>query len=308
MLVAKPASALPRAESLIYPHNDDYPVANIFIVTLVAFLPLIGVSGCATQTDIQAEKQAREALRVQLADSKASMEDLRREIGKVRGEIDEVRYRLDRLARERVGSGPQLKILEDRIAVLEKQFRASEEPVSSPLPGPGEPLLRPGEPPITAGPPAPSPASPSSPAGPTTSETPSADRDLALAKEPLDVQDEYKLGLRAFTDQQYDKAIQQFRSFQRKYPNSDMADDAQYWIGESYFTQKDYNRAILEFNDVLKYRRGDKVPAALLRQAQAFLEIGDRTDARLILQKLASDYPSSEQAREARDRLQTLGR
>jgi tol-pal system protein YbgF len=129
-----------------------------------------------------------------------------------------------------------------------------------------------------------------------------------LSKEPADTQDEYKLALRAFSDQQYDRAVQQFRSFQRKYPNSDMADDAQYWIGESYFTQKDYNRAILEFNDVLKYRRGDRVPAALLRQAQAFLEIGDKTDARLILQKLVNDHPNSEQAREARDRLQTLGR
>jgi len=132
--------------------------------------------------------------------------------------------------------------------------------------------------------------------------------DPHLSKEPTEVQDEYKLALRALNDQQYDKAIQQFRNFQRKYPNSDMADDAQYLIGESYFAQKDYNRAILEFNDVLKYRRGDKIPAALLRQAQAFLEIGDRTDARLILQKLVNDYPNSEQAREAKDRLQTLGR
>ena len=85
-----------------------------------------------------------------------------------------------------------------------------------------------------------------------------------------------------------------------------MADDAQYWIGESYFSQKDYNRAILEFNDVLKYRKGDKVPAALLRQAQAFIEIGDKTDARLILQKLLNDHPNSEQARDAKERLQTL--
>jgi len=122
----------------------------------------------------------------------------------------------------------------------------------------------------------------------------------------MEVQDEYRAGLRAFQDQQFDKAVQQFRLFQRKYPNSEMADDAQYWIGESYFSQKDYNRAILEFNDVLKYRKGDKVPAALLRQAQAFIEIGDKTDARLILQKLLNDHPNSEQARDAKERLQAL--
>ena len=87
-----------------------------------------------------------------------------------------------------------------------------------------------------------------------------------------------------------------------------MADDAQYWIGESYFTRRDYSRAILEFNEVLKYRKGDRAPAALLRQAEAFVEIGDKTDARLILQKLLNDYPNSRQVKDAREQLQSLGR
>jgi TolA-binding protein len=50
------------------------------------------------------------------------------------------------------------------------------------------------------------------------------------------------------------------------------------------------------------------VPAALLRQAQAFLEIGDKTDARLIYQKLINDHPWSEEAQEARVQLQNLSR
>lgn len=283
-------------------------MGNFFVVTSVALLSIVWASGCATQTDIQAEQHARESLRSQIADNKASLEDARREIAKVRGDVEEIRYRLDRLANERVGSGPQIKILEDRIAALEKQFRPREEAMTPPptvtnelppLPQPAErpPVSRPGEPPPTSA------ALPPPSGGPGVIK-----EDPRLSKEPSEVQDEYKLALRALNDQQYDKAIQQFRNFQRKYPNSDMADDAQYLIGESYFDQKDYNRAILEFNDVLKYRRGDKIPAALLRQAQAFLEIGDRTDARLILQKLINDYPNSEQAKEAKDRLQTLGR
>jgi tol-pal system protein YbgF len=274
-------------------------VGNFFVVTFVALLSLVWASGCATQTDIQAEQQARESLRAQMADTKASQEDTRREITKVRGEVEEVRYRLDRLAKERVGSGPQVKILEDRIEALERQLRPREES-ATPLPSVAiePPLPKPVEPPSTAGLPPPS-------SGGTAG---GVREDTHLSREAPEAQDEYKLALRALNDQQYDKAVQQFRNFQRKYPNSDMADDAQYWIGESYFNQKDYNRAILEFNDVLKYRRGDKVPAALLRQAQAFLEIGDRTDARLILQKLVNDYPNSEQARDAKDRLQALGR
>lgn len=277
--------------------NADKPI--------VLMLPLfLWMGGCATQTDLQAEQRARESLRSQIvADNRSSLDEVRREIQKVRGEVEEVRYRLDRASKERVGTGPQLKLLEDRIAVLEKQFKTRlEEP----------PLTRPSETPAGLTPTEPTVGGASSPPPavgmiPPSSSTGSSGEG-ALSRESQEVQDEYKIGLRAFQEQQFDKAIPQFRSFQRKYPNSEMADDAQYWIGESYFNQKDYNRAILEFNDVLKYRKGDKLPAALLRQAQAFIEIGDKTDARLILQKLLNDHPGSEQAREAKDRLQALGR
>lgn len=276
------------------------------------------MSGCATQTDLQAEQRAREALRAQLvADNRASLDDMRREIQKVRGEVEEIRYRLDRTAKERIGTGPQLKVLEDRIAVLEKQLKArlEERPLSVTPPAGGSVDLPTPVRPSTETPGGQLPPDTATGGGSPTAPVPGGPpgtgvvrEDPGLSREPLEVQDEYKLGLRALQDQQYDKAIQQFRSFQRKYPSSEMADDAQYWIGESYFNQKDYNRAILEFNDVLKYRRGDKVPAALLRQAQAFIEIGDKTDARLILQKLLNDHPNSEQARDAKDRLQALGR
>jgi tol-pal system protein YbgF len=132
--------------------------------------------------------------------------------------------------------------------------------------------------------------------------------EVLLAKETPEAQEDYRGAWQSLHGQQYDKAIQQFRTFQRKNPSSELADDAQYWIGESYFTRRDYNRAILEYNDVLKYRKGDKVPPALLRQSQAFVEIGDKTDARLILQKLINDYPNSKQAKDAREKLQNLGR
>ena len=284
-------------------------MSNFLVVTLIALLPLFWANGCATQEDIQAVRRERDTLRAQVADNKASLDDVRREVEKVRGEVEEVRYRFDRIAKDHGGASPQVKLLEDRITALEKQFRLRGEEAAvppntmtgePPLPRSGESPLGPG--PVESAPPASSrpPVTPVAPRG--------SNEEIALAKEPPEAQDDYKLALRAFRDQQYDKAIQQFRTFQRKYPNSEMDDDAQYWIGESYFAQKDYNRAILEFNDVLKYRRGDRVPAALLRQAQAFLEIGDKTDARLILQKLVNDHPNSEQAREARDRLQTLVR
>jgi len=276
---------------------------------------LFWMSGCATQADLQAEQQMRDAMRSQLADSKATTDALRGEIDKVRGEVEELRHRLDRVAKARSATSPQLRTLEERMTALERQITVKPEEPPSALPLVG---LSPTPPrtseaglapvgtegtPTAALPPIPPPPPP-----PPPSLALPAEDEVALAKEPFEVQEEYRVSWLALSNQQYDKAIQQFRTFQRKNPTSEMADDAQYWIGESYFTRRDYNRAILEFNDVLKYRKGDKVPAALLRQSEAFVEIGDKTDARLILQKLINDYPNSRQAKDARERLQSLGR
>ncbi len=276
-----------------------------FVYNLLLFVAVF-VSGCATQADIQAVQRERDVLRAQVADNKVAVDSLRREIDQIRGEVEEVRHRLERVARERGGISPQVKLLEDRIAVLERQMRMRPMGEEAPPPTVGEPSLprpeAPGVSPEVARPPS-SPAAPVGPASPAA-----RPEETALAREPLEAQDEYRQGVRAMQERQYERAIQHFRTFQRKFPDSPLADDAQYWIGESYFLQRDYNRAILEFNDVLKYRKGDKVPAALLRQAQAFLEIGDRTDARLIYQKLINDHPKSEEAREAQAQLQNLSR
>ena len=258
-------------------------------------------------------------LRTQLANSRATNEAMQRDVEKMRGEVEELRYRVDRASKTRptvVASAPQVQNLEDRLAAVERQLSVRREN-STPVPHPAPvPPLAP--PPVTT-PPALSPATAEAPqvaAVPPLTSPPSpppvlslpVEDETLLAKEPPEAQEDYRGAWQSLHGQQYDRAIQQFRTFQRKNPASELADDAQYWIGESYFTRRDYNRAILEYNDVLKYRKGDKVPAALLRQSQAFVEIGDKTDARLILQKLINDHPNSRQAKDAREKLQNLGR
>jgi tol-pal system protein YbgF len=285
-------------------------VKTLQIVTPLLLLSFAGASGCATQNDVMEVQRDRDLVRSQLADSRASMDDIRREIERVRGEVEEVRNRVDRVAGEsNAARSSQLQSLEERLAMVEQQLSAAREAIRPPTPPPSTSAVVTPPPAVTAQEPDPSLAAltPPEPPQPPALSLPPED-EIVLAREPLEVQGEYRLAWQALRDQQYDRAIQQFRTFQRKNPASEMADDAQYWIGESYFSRRDYNRAILELNDVLKYRRGDKVPAALLRQAEAFVEIGDKSDARLILQKLVNDYPNSGQAKEAKERLQTIGR
>ncbi len=264
-----------------------------------ALCPLIllgfWLAGCATQADLQLVQNERKAIRTQVANTGASIDGLQRKVQQLQGQIEELRHRLAQVSKQESGTGPQLRNLEERLVALEGQMRSVRR---RPGDGPDESALSGLRPPTRSPtlpvPPRTPPSQPST-STPSTNDTP-------------ECQDLYRGAVRLFQDQEYNPAIQEFRTFQRRCPESQMADDAQYWIGESHYVQNDYNRAILEFNDVLSYRRGDRVAAALLRQAQAFLAIGDKTDARLILQKLVSDHPSAAETVEAQTMLQTLVR
>ena len=265
-----------------------------------ALCPLIllgfWLAGCATQADLQQVQSERRAIRTQVADTGASIDGLQRKVQQLQGQIEELRHGLTRVSKQESASVPQLRSLEKRLVALEGQMRSVRR---SPEYGAGEPAL-PSSRTQTSSPSLPFEVPPS---GSIPPRVPTAD-----SQDTPECQDLYRGAVRLFQDQKYNPAIQEFRTFQRRCPESQMADDAQYWIGESHYVRNDYNRAILEFNDVLSYRRGDRVAAALLRQAQAFLAIGDKTDARLILQKLVSDHPSAAQTVEAQTMLQTLGR
>lgn len=102
-------------------------------------------------------------------------------------------------------------------------------------------------------------------------------------------------------------ARRKFEAFLKQYPNTELSDNAQFWIGETYYLKKDYEKAILEYEKAItKYPEGDKVPAALYKQALAFLELGDKTNARNLLKKVIERYPSSDQAQIAKKKLETI--
>jgi tol-pal system protein YbgF len=118
----------------------------------------------------------------------------------------------------------------------------------------------------------------------------------------------YDDGVRSFVEQQYEDSIQYFRNFIHADSTSAYADDAQYWIGESYLRRSMYSNAIKEFNQVvLRYGSGDKAAPALLKLAQVFSKIGDQVDARLSLQKLVNRYPGTSEATQAYGMLQQMG-
>ena len=117
----------------------------------------------------------------------------------------------------------------------------------------------------------------------------------------------YELNLTLYQGGKYEEAIAGFKNFLSKYPRSNLADNAQFWIGECYMSLGKYEQAILAYQDVMKkYSKGNKVPGSMLRQAIAFYEIKDKTSAKLLLKKLIKRYPKSKEAAIAKKKLKTI--
>ncbi len=119
--------------------------------------------------------------------------------------------------------------------------------------------------------------------------------------------DIYKDAYETFHKGDLEGARRKFEAFLKQYPNTELSDNAQYWIGETYYLKKDFERAILEYEKaIVKYPEGDKIPAALFKQALAFLDLGDKANARNLLKRVIEKYPRSEQAEMAKKKLETI--
>lgn len=124
----------------------------------------------------------------------------------------------------------------------------------------------------------------------------------ALIEDPRSA---YEAAYLEVTRGHYDLAADAFEAFIRKFPTSDLTDNATYWIGECRYAQRDFNRAVEAFVRLIDtYPNADKVPAAMLKLGYAFAEIGDTAAARRHLQGLVDQFPDTDEAAKARERLE----
>jgi tol-pal system protein YbgF len=96
-------------------------------------------------------------------------------------------------------------------------------------------------------------------------------------------------------------------AFASKYPDHKLLPNVFYWKGEAFYAEKDYENAILSFQDVVdKYPGGDKAPDAMYKQGLSFLALKDRKNARILFELVQSKYPKSPAASLARQKLTEL--
>jgi tol-pal system protein YbgF len=134
-----------------------------------------------------------------------------------------------------------------------------------------------------------------------------AGQDAPRARSVPDANSLYEQGLTYYNGGQYDLGIQAFQQYLQYYSDTDLASNAQFYIGECYYSEGDYKKAIEQYNQcVERYPTGNKLAAAQLKKGYALLELGQTQAGARELRSLVERYPNSREAELARQRLKKL--
>jgi tol-pal system protein YbgF len=230
----------------------------------------------------QIEKEQQ--LRSQYAELYATVDRLQEQIQLLQGKIEEKEYRQKNMLSGDTGDSVEAKIanLEQSSLAIKERLLRIEEYLA--LDGAAKKATS-------------AKAVPEKPPAKDKVETPPAKE---MAENEL-----YAKAKQDFDNGELDVARSGFQEFIKRYPKSAIADSAQFWVGEIYYRQKWYEKAILEYQKVIEnYPKGNKVQASLLKQGFSFFNLGDKSNARLILKELINKYPSSNEAKIAKQKLE----
>jgi tol-pal system protein YbgF len=118
----------------------------------------------------------------------------------------------------------------------------------------------------------------------------------------------YSNGLRDITSGKYDLARQEFLDYLKYYSDTDLASNAQFYLGEIAYAQKQYQDAVAEYDKVLTvYPKSFKLAPARLKKGMALIDLGQKTSGVRELREVVRRYPGTDEERKARARLKELG-
>jgi tol-pal system protein YbgF len=117
----------------------------------------------------------------------------------------------------------------------------------------------------------------------------------------------YQAAFGLLKNSQFDQAIAAFQQFLTTYPDSSLADNAQYWLGEAYYVNKSFPEALAAFQRVAsKYPQSRKVPDALLKVGYCYYELKQWQEAHDTLAQVVASYPDTPAAKLAQSRLEKM--
>jgi TolA-binding protein len=277
--------------------KTNWPIGAVAV-----FAAAFALAGCSQQSDMELLNKNEFTLRGMIASDRQQIDALKVQIQRQNDELEELRH-----AGASAGGGTLS--MNDRVASLEAEVKALQAGMAATpgaVPPPGAPAESVG--PGTGVAPAEAPVPPATPAEIAPTWPSELDQEIADAKtsnEPgIKI---YREGLDAMKAAKYPLAVTRFTRLQHAYPKSALSEPAEYFAANALFETGGYDQAILQFNDlVMRFPKGKYASAALLREAQAFVKLNDRIDARLTLQKLVADHAGTPQATAANTMMKDL--
>jgi TolA-binding protein len=282
-----------------------------WVIGIVGLLAVaFALAGCADQTDMDQLNKNEFTLRGMIAADRQEIDALKAQVAQQNDQIDELKHG----AAADTGSTSGMN---DRVASLEAEVKALQAGLAATpgaVPPPGAPADSVGGVPAAGGvapaaePPAGGPPPPATPAEIAPTWPAELDQEIADAANSDDPGIKvYREGLDAMKAAKYPLAVSKFTKLQHTYPKSPLSEPAEYFAANALFETGGYDQAILQFNDlVMRFPKGKYAAAALLREAQAFVKLNDRIDARLTLQKLVADHAGTPQADSANTMMKDL--
>ncbi len=256
------------------------------------------LAGCADQNDMEQLNKNEFTLRGMIASDRQQIDALKAQVARQNDQIEELQHNTTPVAGQASGENDRIASLESEVKALQAGMAAT--PGAVPPPGAPADSVGPGTA-VASEPPAGAVAPPATPAeiAPTwPAELDQEIADAATSNEPgIKI---YREGLDAMKAGKYPLAVARFTKLQHSYPKSPLSEPAEYFAANALFENGAYDQAILQFNDlVMRFPKGKYASAALLREAQAFVKLNDRIDARLTLQKLQADHAGTPEAASA---------
>ena len=283
--------------------KTNWPIGAIAV-----FAAALALAGCAEQGDLAQLNQNEFTLRGMIASDRQQINSLKQQIQRQNDQIEELKPGA-------TGAGGDASSMNDRVASLEAEVKALQAGMAATpgaIPPPGAPAdsvggaPAPGMPSAEAPPGGPAPPAAPAEIAPTwPSELDQEIADAATSSEPgVKI---YREGLDAMKAAKYPLAVARFTKLQHAYPKSALSEPAEYFAANALFETGGYDQSILQFNDlVMRFPKGKYAGAALLREAQAFVKLNDRIDARLTLQKLVADHAGTPEAEAANTMMKDL--
>jgi tol-pal system protein YbgF len=125
---------------------------------------------------------------------------------------------------------------------------------------------------------------------------------------PISADTLYQNGLRDFTSGKYDLARQEFSDYIKNFPTNDLASNAQFYLGEIYYSQNDFTNAVTAYDTVLSnYPKSFKLAASMYKKGMAELELGMKASAIRDLREVERRFPGTDEARRSAAKLREIG-